>query len=238
MTTKGRRWTKEEDRYLLAHYGNTEKDFLAEVLGRSRDAVKKRHSLLNKENKQEQEHGKQETEFFMSRANRAKPKRLRKSGENIKGTEKTSKLSNWTGKGSPYAHTKSGFRSDLGMTVRSGWEANVLRVLKSFDIGFEFEPRVFAYPIKRGNKAYIPDVRLIDTKEWIEVKGYLDKNSKIKLKRFKKYYPEEFASLIMIISKSSKAAREFCQELEVPVVLYYEHISKVFKDSIKTWEGR
>jgi len=97
---------------------------------------------------------------------------------------------------------------------------------------------VFRYPIKRGNKAYTPDIYLKNTDEWIEVKGYLDKNSEIKLKRFKKYYPDEFAQLTMIIGKSSKKAREFCKELGVPQVLHYEEISKLFKERISTWEGR
>lgn len=226
------RWTDEEDQYLLANFGKHDVEFLAKVLTRSPSAIRSRYQTVAKK----LEDNPPELEFVLERSNRAVPKRLRNSR---KGTIETSpKLSKWTGKGNPYSHTKSGWRPDIRINVRSGWEANVLRVLKSYDIPFEFEPRIFTYPIKRGNKAYTPDIYLSTTDEWIEVKGYLDKNSEIKLKRFKKYYPEEFATLTMIISKSSKRAREFCEELGVPTVLHYEQFGKLFKGRISTWEGR
>ena len=67
-----------------------------------------------------------------------------------------------------------------------------LESLTGYKIDFEFEPKVFTFPIKRGTKGYTPDLYIEETKEWIEIKGYLDDKSKLKLKRFKKYYPEEF----------------------------------------------
>lgn len=222
------RWTEEENKYLLSNYNKQDAEFLMKVLGRSGDAINKHYlRLLAKE----VEKPPLELDFFLSRAGRVDPKRLRKK----KGSVETKNLGQWK-KGNPYSHTRSGFRADLGINVRSGWEANVLRVLKSYEIPYDFEPKVFRFPIKRGNKAYTPDIYL-HTDEWIEVKGYLDKNSEIKLKRFKKYFPDEFASLTMIIGKSSKA-RDFCEELGVPCVLFYENISKLFKDKISTWEGR
>jgi hypothetical protein len=60
----------------------------------------------------------------------------------------------------------------------------------------------------------------------------------MKLKRFKKYYPDEFAQLTMVIGRSSKKNREFCEELGVPQILFYENMSKLFKSRIPTWEGR
>ncbi|NBP58205.1 hypothetical protein EBU71_17050, partial [bacterium] len=57
-----------------------------------------------------------------------------------------------------------------------------------YDIDFEFEPTVFAFPIKRGTKAYTPDFYIKEKNIWVEVKGFLDPKSKIKLKRFKRYY--------------------------------------------------
>lgn len=139
--------------------------------------------------------------------------------------------------GNAFRHTHTGRREDLGLTVRSNWEANFLRILKRYGIKYEYEPSVFYYPIKRGNKAYTPDIWLPTTDEWVEIKGWLDKNSEIKLKRFKRYYPDEFSRLTMVIGQSKKT-REFCEQLEVPYVLGYEKLSRLFKDEIKEWEGR
>lgn len=60
---------------------------------------------------------------------------------------------------------------------------------------FEHEPRVFWFlNIKRGIRSYLPDFRvdhLDNTCEWHEVKGYMDSKSATKIKRFRKYYPNE-----------------------------------------------
>ncbi len=60
---------------------------------------------------------------------------------------------------------------------------------------FEHEPRVFWFlEIKRGIRCYLPDFRvdnLDGSCEWHEVKGYMDSKSATKIKRFRKYYPEE-----------------------------------------------
>lgn len=60
---------------------------------------------------------------------------------------------------------------------------------------WEHEPQTFWFlEIKRGVRSYLPDfkvTRLDETHYWIEVKGYMDKKSITKIKRFKKYYPNE-----------------------------------------------
>lgn len=168
--------------------------------------------------------------YFIARSKREKPKRQHK----IKQT--TEDLVVPKGGGSPWRHTKTGYRPDLDMVVRSGWEANICRVLLAFDISFEFEPFVFHYPIKRGTRSYTPDLYLKKTGEWVEVKGFFDKKSKIKIKRFRKYYPEHFEKLTMIIG-NSKDSIAICQELNVPFLLYQD-ISKAYKSFIKNWEGK
>jgi len=55
-------------------------------------------------------------------------------------------------RGNAYQHTKTGFREDLGLTLRSNWEANFARILTAYKIKFDFEPTVFAFPIKKRNK--------------------------------------------------------------------------------------
>lgn len=60
---------------------------------------------------------------------------------------------------------------------------------------FEHEPHTFYFDgIKRGVTNYKPDFkvfRLDGTHVWIEVKGYMDAKSATKIKRFRKYFPEE-----------------------------------------------
>jgi hypothetical protein len=62
------------------------------------------------------------------------------------------KEENRSQRGNVYKNTKSGYREDLGMTVRSNWEANIARIYNAYKIEFEFEPKVFTFPIKRRNK--------------------------------------------------------------------------------------
>jgi len=92
----------------------------------------------------------------------------------------------------------SGFREDLGHYVRSKWEANIGRYLnyliKNGKIKeYEYEIDTFEFKgIKRGNRSYTPDFKVYLNSgniEYWEVKGWMDKNSKVKLKRMAKYYP-------------------------------------------------
>lgn len=221
-------WTDEEDNYLLSNYGEHPVTFLSKVLERSESAIRNRYAKLK-----EQEVPK-EQEYFLSRANRYTPRKLKKYRS---VTESKASKPTWSGRGNPYAHTKTGYRNDLDIVLRSGWEANILRVLKSFGIKYDYEPQTFAFPVKKGNKSYTPDIWLPNTSEWIEVKGYLDKNSAVKIKRFKTHYPEEFENLTMIIGASNKT-REFCRKIGVPTVLEYPQVRKHFKSLIPNWEGK
>lgn len=141
-------------------------------------------------------------------------------------------------KGNAYQYTKTGFRKDIGMNTRSSWEANFVRILNIYKINFEFEPTVFPFPVKRGTKGYTPDFLLTRNNEWVEIKGYLDDKSKIKLKRFKRYYPNEFENLTCIISKYSADAKSFMAELEVPKIVFYEDIRDYYSEYIINWEGK
>jgi len=53
--------------------------------------------------------------------------------------------------------------------------------------------------IKRGSRFYTPDFYLPVANRWVEVKGRFTESDKTKLKRFKKYYLEEFERLSFII---------------------------------------
>jgi hypothetical protein len=122
--------------------------------------------------------------------------------------------------------------------LRSNWEANLARILNAYKIPFEFEPTVFPFPIKKGTKAYTPDFFINKDQSWIEVKGYLDDKSKIKLKRFKRYYPKEFSKLTFVCSKYSAEAKRFCEEIEIPQVIFYEDIRAAYAENMFYWEGK
>lgn len=141
-------------------------------------------------------------------------------------------------KGNAYQYTKTGYRKDIDMNVRSSWEANFVRVLKIYKIDFEFEPTVFSFPIKRGTRGYTPDFLLNRNHDWVEIKGYLDDKSKIKLKRFKRYYPDEFENFTCVISKYSNDAKNFMKELEVPNIIFYEDFRDYYSEYIVHWEGK
>lgn len=138
------------------------------------------------------------------------------------GTPKRKPANKWV---NPHARGVKGEREDLGgLYMRSRWEANVARFLDILiltgDIAFwEYEPETFTYPVKRGIRKYTPDFRVVRTDGshyWLEVKGWMDKPSKIKIKRFGIHYPKE--TLLILDEKQ------------------YKVMEKEFKDVIPNWE--
>lgn len=118
-----------------------------------------------------------------------------------------------------------GKREDLGgLYVRSSWEHNYILYLNwrkehGQIVKWEYEPETFEFPVKRGNRSYLPDFKVFFPDghyEWHEVKGYMDASSKTKLKRMAKYYPEEIVVLI-----------------DGPV---YKDIARIFKKILPGWE--
>lgn len=109
---------------------------------------------------------------------------------------------------------KGGTRVDLGIYVRSSWEANYARYLNWLQANgqiksWEYEPVTFEFhAIKRGSRFYTPDFRITENsgaQKFHEVKGWLDKRSKTKLARMAKYYPEH--PVILIQSKEMTELR-------------------------------
>jgi predicted nuclease of restriction endonuclease-like RecB superfamily len=110
---------------------------------------------------------------------------------------------------------KSGKREDLGgLYVRSRWEANYARYLNWLVsikqiAKWEYEPDEFEFvPIKRGNRFYIPDFKVTNNNasiEYHEVKGWMDKDSAVKLKRMSKFYPQITVKVIDRIAYKSLA---------------------------------
>jgi hypothetical protein len=135
----------------------------------------------------------------------------------------------------PYSRTVSGKRVDLGdVFFRSKTEANFARYLNLIGEEWDYEPRDFYFEgIRRGTVSYTPDFFNKTKGRWIEVKGWFDSKSITKLKRFKKYYPDEYAKL-SLITQSRKTER-IAIELGIPYERY-EDIAKGSSKIIKEWE--
>jgi hypothetical protein len=142
--------------------------------------------------------------------------------------------------------TKIGKRADLNMFFRSGWEADIMRWLKYKEYeDIQYEPETFTYTqfgIKHGTISYVPDFKVLGFKKkgeysWIEVKGFLKSVDKVKLRRFKKYFPDEFAKLVIVCGNKGSKTYEFCKELGIKKILNFYEIKKEFKDKIPNWES-
>ena len=82
------------------------------------------------------------------------------------------------------------FRQDLNETFRSSWEANVARVFRYLGISYEYEKQMLPRHDESGNVVgvYIPDFWLPGNRI-VEVKGYWDTDSRMKVLEMNKYYP-------------------------------------------------
>lgn len=111
-------------------------------------------------------------------------------------------------KPTPYAHIKPTVYK--GKRFRSQTEAEVAKIFDSLRWKWRYEPKVFRFPVPRGNTQYRPDF-LVHAPElggdrWFEVKGYLDRNSIVKLHRFCKYYPQEAVKLVLVTDEKKRLA--------------------------------
>lgn len=60
---------------------------------------------------------------------------------------------------------------------------------------WSYEPETFWFKgVKRGCVSYKPDFKVTEadgSHYWVEIKGYMDAKSATKIKRFRKYFPNE-----------------------------------------------
>jgi hypothetical protein len=143
------------------------------------------------------------------------------------------------------ASPKVGTRSDIGFFVRSAWEANMVRFYRKTGTCFIYEPCEFEFVgLKRGNRFYTPDFYLPKEGVYVELKGFLDKQSFTKLKRFLQYHPKEAAKLRIIIGRVRRKDKiSLTKEAEALVKVGYRvnqlqsyvEIAKVFS-FLPNWE--
>lgn len=112
-----------------------------------------------------------------------------------------------------YSRCKGGFREDLGHYVRSGWEADICRLFKYFEKPYEYES--VSIKLDNNGEALTWIIDFIDTENYlsagglIEVKGWWDDKSKLKLNLLKEQKPELFEKILFI---SYNEMREFIQK--------------------------
>ena len=157
------------------------------------------------------------TKKIMSEKHIGKKLNISKENRQLK-SDRMLKMISLLPKGRWYSgrHPKIGKRKDLNnMFFRSSWEANYARYLnwlkeKKFIKDWEYEPKTFIFTeIQLGTRSYKPDFLVTENngdKAWHEVKGWMDSKSKIKLKRMKKYYPEE--KIILIDGDAYKSIKQ------------------------------
>lgn len=179
-----------------------------------------------------------EQEFFSSRGKIKKPRKQPESMKVIQDLKKTPPKRRGFGRGNAYRSTVSGVAPDIpGIVFRSLWERNFCRILILHKIDWEFEPQSFIFPPNKNGRveAYLPDFYL-KTDEWVEIKGWLDAKGRSKLRRFKKHYPEEFAKLVVVISRTNTANKTFFTKLGVKKILYYENLRDLYSEKIVNWQ--
>lgn len=108
-----------------------------------------------------------------------------------------------------YRSNVSGDRTIGGKTFyfRSLWEINFARYLQFLKQhknikDWEFEPEIFEFP-RTAHKGppfqYLPDFWVLNndnSEEWYEVKGFMNTQSKKKIKRFRQHFPDEKITVI------------------------------------------
>jgi hypothetical protein len=116
--------------------------------------------------------------------------------------------------------TKSGKREDIGIFVRSAWEANYARYLNWLKAQgeiqkWDYEKETFEFEgIKRGTRFYTPDFRVWNKDgaiEYHEIKGWMHPKGKTALKRMKKYHPH--IKIVLIQQKEYRALARAVSQL-------------------------
>lgn len=117
----------------------------------------------------------------------------------MKAVETRIKNGGYTTTENSYSRCKGGKREDLNQYFRSSWEANIARVFNFLNISWKYEYKRFFFSENiNGVMSYQPDFYLPDYDLWIEIKGWMDQKSKLRLQLFAEQYPLEFSRLIII----------------------------------------
>lgn len=83
-------------------------------------------------------------------------------------------------------------------------------------ISWEYEKERFQFPDTGcGVLSYCPDFYLPDLDLYIEIKGWMDEKSVIRIRLFEEYYPEEFSKLIVVCERDYlRLQKEYGNQIE------------------------
>jgi hypothetical protein len=56
------------------------------------------------------------------------------------------------------------------------------------------------------------------------------------MRRFKKFYPDEFSKLKVVINSDRGKTADFFRKMGIPVYAYYKDLNYGFRDIIPGWE--
>lgn len=115
-----------------------------------------------------------------------------------------------------FSRTRKGLREDIGISVRSSWEANYARYLNLLIkanqiLRWTYEPVTFWFDsIKRGCRSWKPDFRVETATgvEYHEVKGWMYPRAKTALKRMRIYHPT--VTVVLIDEARYRAIEKTC----------------------------
>lgn len=156
-------------------------------------------------------------EFLSWVANHRKYCSMKCSGKGtaLKRTE-TMHKNGWYMAANCFSRAKRGPRPDIGITVRSSWEANYARYLNFLIkhegkiLKWEYEVETFWFEkIKRGVRSYKPDFKVTFRSgeiEYHEVKGWMYPRAKTALNRMRIYHPR--IKIVLIGEKSYEAIQK------------------------------
>lgn len=141
--------------------------------------------------------------------------------------------------------SKKGRRKDCdNLFLRSTWEASCFRWIRYThpDWLIEYEPHTFSFApfgILKGTVSYMPDFKITPPNGnyfYIEVKGgFLKAQDCTKIKRFRKYYPEEFKRLQALVPGPTSKTSLFFKSMGVPIIAHYPDLNKQYRKVIPGW---
>lgn len=140
--------------------------------------------------------------------------------------------------------SRIGKRADLGIFYRSSWESNFHRYIKHLEPQalIKYEPKTYIFTpfgVVRGQLSYTPDFSIVfpDGRQvLIELKGYFSRQDITKLRRFKKFYPEDWGRLRAVVASPKVAAAKVCEDLGLGIFAYYKDLNSTYRSTIAHWE--
>lgn len=132
------------------------------------------------------------------------------------------------------------------LVFRSSWESNIALWLDHMGYRWSYEPKRFVFnEIAKGIRSYLPDFYVADLIHpvtlkpgvWIEIKGFFRKGDLTRLKRFQKYYPEEFKQFVGITGNRTNLTHAKFLSLGIPVIRTLKELQNEYKDSINEWKN-